>query len=272
MRLLTNNPAKRVGLDGYGLHIIERCAAGGVANAENIRYLMTKRDRMGHDLVGLEDYDEAVPGEFGGIHGPRRSWATSFWFDVIDGCPQVQGRSICAGRSIHRYDSTLVGSNGYDETAIPTSSSSPRGSPASRGMNPRQICLHFQECRDSLGGGRREDRRPLAQCDPDPRHESARRDGAARVEEVGLSEQARGRHGGHPRLGAIPPVHRPELHVSVGERHRVRAGRHGDTMVPLPRTRTWRAFRSPSSLSKEKIEALVQRTGHRRRRGDRRAG
>ena len=66
MRLLTNNPAKRVGLDGYGLHIIERVALPVRANAENIRYLMTKRDRMGHDLVGLEDYDEALPGEFGG--------------------------------------------------------------------------------------------------------------------------------------------------------------------------------------------------------------
>ena len=30
------------------------------ANAENIRYLMTKRDRMGHDLTGLEEYDESV--------------------------------------------------------------------------------------------------------------------------------------------------------------------------------------------------------------------
>lgn len=66
MRLLTNNPAKRVGLDGYGLHIIERVPLPVRANAENIRYLMTKRDRMGHDLVGLEDYDEALPGEFGG--------------------------------------------------------------------------------------------------------------------------------------------------------------------------------------------------------------
>ncbi|ALI26731.1 3,4-dihydroxy-2-butanone 4-phosphate synthase [Mycolicibacterium fortuitum] len=60
MRLLTNNPAKRVGLDGYGLHIIERVPLPVRANSENIRYLMTKRDRMGHDLVGLEDYDEAV--------------------------------------------------------------------------------------------------------------------------------------------------------------------------------------------------------------------
>ena len=66
MRLLTNNPAKRVGLDGYGLHIIERVPLPVRANAENIRYLMTKRDRMGHDLVGLEDFDEALPGEFGG--------------------------------------------------------------------------------------------------------------------------------------------------------------------------------------------------------------
>ncbi|HEU0192025.1 MAG TPA: bifunctional 3,4-dihydroxy-2-butanone-4-phosphate synthase/GTP cyclohydrolase II [Mycobacterium sp.] len=66
MRLLTNNPAKRVGLDGYGLHIIERVALPVRANAENIRYLMTKRDRMGHDLDGLEDYDESglAPGGF----------------------------------------------------------------------------------------------------------------------------------------------------------------------------------------------------------------
>jgi 3,4-dihydroxy 2-butanone 4-phosphate synthase / GTP cyclohydrolase II len=68
MRLLTNNPAKRVGLDGYGLHIIERVPLPVRANAENIRYLMTKRDRMGHDLVGLDDYHESIHlhGEFGG--------------------------------------------------------------------------------------------------------------------------------------------------------------------------------------------------------------
>lgn len=55
MRLLTNNPAKRVGLDGYGLHITERVAMPVRPNAENLRYLRTKRDRMGHDLTGLDD-------------------------------------------------------------------------------------------------------------------------------------------------------------------------------------------------------------------------
>ncbi len=55
MRLLTNNPAKRVGLDGYGLQIVERVPMPLRANAENLRYLRTKRDRMGHDLIGLDD-------------------------------------------------------------------------------------------------------------------------------------------------------------------------------------------------------------------------
>lgn len=55
MRLLTNNPAKRVGLDGYGLQIVDRVAMPVRANAENLRYLRTKRDRMGHDLAGLDD-------------------------------------------------------------------------------------------------------------------------------------------------------------------------------------------------------------------------
>ncbi|MCV7148607.1 bifunctional 3,4-dihydroxy-2-butanone-4-phosphate synthase/GTP cyclohydrolase II, partial [Mycobacterium riyadhense] len=68
MRLLTNNPAKRVGLDGYGLHISERVPLPVRANADNIRYLMTKRDRMGHDLTGLDEFHDSValPGELGG--------------------------------------------------------------------------------------------------------------------------------------------------------------------------------------------------------------
>jgi 3,4-dihydroxy 2-butanone 4-phosphate synthase/GTP cyclohydrolase II len=50
MRLLTNNPAKRAGLEGYGLRIVGRVALPVQANPENLRYLQTKRDRMGHDL------------------------------------------------------------------------------------------------------------------------------------------------------------------------------------------------------------------------------
>jgi 3,4-dihydroxy 2-butanone 4-phosphate synthase/GTP cyclohydrolase II len=54
MRLLTNNPAKRAGLEGYGLAITGRVPLPIRPNPENLRYLRTKRDRMGHDLDGLE--------------------------------------------------------------------------------------------------------------------------------------------------------------------------------------------------------------------------
>ncbi|GAB3563252.1 bifunctional 3,4-dihydroxy-2-butanone-4-phosphate synthase/GTP cyclohydrolase II [Amycolatopsis endophytica] len=58
MRLLTNNPAKRIGLEGYGLQITGRVPLPISPNPENLRYLRTKRDRMGHDLSNLEEFDQ----------------------------------------------------------------------------------------------------------------------------------------------------------------------------------------------------------------------
>ena len=54
MRLLTNNPAKYGGLEGFGLEIIERVPLQATPNPENIHYLRTKKARMGHLLEGLE--------------------------------------------------------------------------------------------------------------------------------------------------------------------------------------------------------------------------
>ncbi|MEU7810890.1 bifunctional 3,4-dihydroxy-2-butanone-4-phosphate synthase/GTP cyclohydrolase II [Pseudonocardia sp. NPDC049154] len=50
LRLITNNPAKYGGLDGYALQIVGRVALPTVETPENLRYLRTKRDRMGHVL------------------------------------------------------------------------------------------------------------------------------------------------------------------------------------------------------------------------------
>lgn len=50
MRLLTNNPAKRAGLEGYGLSIVERVPLEIQANSHNEEYLRTKAGRMGHEL------------------------------------------------------------------------------------------------------------------------------------------------------------------------------------------------------------------------------
>ena len=54
MRLITNNPAKRQGLEAYGLEVVERVPLETTPNPYNIRYLDTKRRRMGHLLDGLE--------------------------------------------------------------------------------------------------------------------------------------------------------------------------------------------------------------------------
>jgi 3,4-dihydroxy 2-butanone 4-phosphate synthase / GTP cyclohydrolase II len=50
LRLMTNNPAKRSALDGYGIEIVEIVPIEVAPNPYNLRYLATKRERMGHTL------------------------------------------------------------------------------------------------------------------------------------------------------------------------------------------------------------------------------
>jgi 3,4-dihydroxy 2-butanone 4-phosphate synthase/GTP cyclohydrolase II len=50
IRLLTNNPRKVVGLDGYGLRIVERVPIQIPPNENNQNYLKTKKDKLGHLL------------------------------------------------------------------------------------------------------------------------------------------------------------------------------------------------------------------------------
>jgi 3,4-dihydroxy 2-butanone 4-phosphate synthase/GTP cyclohydrolase II len=57
MRLLTNNPAKHVALEGFGLRVNGRVPLPGNVTPDNIRYLRTKRDRMGHELPDLDEVE-----------------------------------------------------------------------------------------------------------------------------------------------------------------------------------------------------------------------
>ncbi|MDD4534486.1 MAG: GTP cyclohydrolase II, partial [Prevotella sp.] len=50
MRLMTNNPTKRVGLEAYGLEIVQNVPIEVSPNKYDVKYLRTKRDRMGHQL------------------------------------------------------------------------------------------------------------------------------------------------------------------------------------------------------------------------------
>ena len=55
MRIMTNNPVKYGGLEGFGLNIVERVPLESSPTPFNIDYLRTKRERMGHLLEGLDD-------------------------------------------------------------------------------------------------------------------------------------------------------------------------------------------------------------------------
>jgi 3,4-dihydroxy 2-butanone 4-phosphate synthase/GTP cyclohydrolase II len=58
MRLLTNNPKKIAGLHGYGLEVVDQVPLSTPPNSSNVKYLRTKRDKLGHTLEG---FDKAFP-------------------------------------------------------------------------------------------------------------------------------------------------------------------------------------------------------------------
>jgi 3,4-dihydroxy 2-butanone 4-phosphate synthase/GTP cyclohydrolase II len=58
MKLLTNNPRKIVGLEGYGIEITERVGLEIAANRHNLNYLTTKRDKLGHVI---HQFDRPAP-------------------------------------------------------------------------------------------------------------------------------------------------------------------------------------------------------------------
>ena len=55
MRILTNNPKKIAGLHGYGLEVVDQVPLSTPPNSNNLKYLRTKRDKLGHHLHGVED-------------------------------------------------------------------------------------------------------------------------------------------------------------------------------------------------------------------------
>ena len=59
INLMSNNPTKRMGLEGHGISIAGRTPIPVQVHEDNIRYLRTKRDRMGHILPAIDEWDAA---------------------------------------------------------------------------------------------------------------------------------------------------------------------------------------------------------------------
>jgi 3,4-dihydroxy 2-butanone 4-phosphate synthase / GTP cyclohydrolase II len=54
---MTNNPAKLTGIEGYGVTVARQVPLPVMSHPENVRYLRTKRDRLGHVLPGLDEVE-----------------------------------------------------------------------------------------------------------------------------------------------------------------------------------------------------------------------
>ena len=51
MKLMTNNPRKRAGILGYGIEVVDTVPIEIAPNEHNTKYLHTKRDKLGHDIL-----------------------------------------------------------------------------------------------------------------------------------------------------------------------------------------------------------------------------
>src|SRR5438270_2206748 len=179
--------------------------------------------------------------------------------DVIEGVPQGKALDLAQAGPIHRYDSTLVGSNGYDETADSDIVVITAGLARKPGMTRDDLLFKNAE----IVGGVVEkivalSRNAILILVTNPLDAMVqlawKKSGfpAARVIGMaGVLDSARFR-----------TFIAQELNVSVENVTAFVLGGHGDTMVPLPRYSTVAGIPITDLLPKEKIDALVTRTAN----------
>ncbi len=179
--------------------------------------------------------------------------------DVIEGLPQGKALDLAQAGPIHRYDSTLIGSNGYDETANSDIVIITAGMARKPGMTRDDLLFKNAEI---VGGvvdqvvARSKSAILILVTNPlDAMVQLAWKKSRFAPHRVigmaGILDSARFR-----------TFVARELNVSVENVTAFVLGGHGDTMVPLPRYSTVAGIPITELLSKEKIDALVQRTAN----------
>jgi 3,4-dihydroxy 2-butanone 4-phosphate synthase/GTP cyclohydrolase II len=71
MRMMTNNPKKIKGLEGYGLEVVERVPIETHPHDKNVKYLKVKKEKMGHILSNLDCPEDKDSGNAGGANGKK---------------------------------------------------------------------------------------------------------------------------------------------------------------------------------------------------------
>ena len=177
--------------------------------------------------------------------------------DIVEGVPQGKTLDLMETAPVEKYDSILTGSNSYDGTENSDVVVITAGLPRKPGMSRDDLLWKNEEI---VGGVTREVVKRSPDCiiivvsNPlDAMCEVARRVSGFRRERVlgmaGVLDSA--------RMRAFIAM---ELKVSVENTHAFVLGGHGDTMVPLPRYSTVAGIPITELISKERIDAIVDRT------------
>jgi malate dehydrogenase len=179
--------------------------------------------------------------------------------DVIEGVPQGKSLDLAQAGPIHRYDSTLIGSNGYDETADSDIVVITAGLARKPGMTRDDLL--FKNAEIVVGVVEKivtRSRNAILILVTNPLDAMVqlawKKSGFPSTRVIGMAgilDSARFRQ-----------FIARELNVSVENVTAFVLGGHGDTMVPLPRYSTVAGIPITELLSKEKIDALVQRTAN----------
>ena len=152
----------------------------------------------------------------------ERDYADVVLVDIVEGMPQGKALDLNQAGPVVGYEPNIVGTNGYEETSGLRHRRDHLGPAAQARHEPRRPARrqprHRRRC-DARG------RRALARLHHHLCHQSARRDVPRHARRVRLSAPARRRHGGHPRLGALPHVPRVGARRLGARRDRLRARR-----------------------------------------------
>ena len=177
--------------------------------------------------------------------------------DVIEGVPQGKALDLLQAGPIHRYDSRLTGSNGYDETAGSDIVVVTAGFPRKPGMTRDDLLFKNAEVIQAVT-------QEVARRSPNAILIMVTNPLDAMVQLAWKvsgfpSQRVMGMAGilDSARFRAFVAM---ELGVSVENVTAFVLGGHGDTMVPLPRYSAVAGVPLPELLSKERIEAIVKRT------------
>jgi malate dehydrogenase len=199
-------------------------------------------------------------GNVGATLGQRiaeKELASVVLVDIVEGVPQGKALDMIESAPVEKFDSRLIGSNGYDETEGSDVVVITAGLPRKPGMSRDDLLWKNEEI---VAGVTREivSRSPetilvIVSNPLDAMCEVARRvSGFPRERVIGMAGVL-----DSARMRAFIAM---ELDVSVENTHAFVLGGHGDTMVPLPRYSTVAGIPITELIAAERIEEIVDRT------------